>query len=189
MKTLLPAAVILLVMVCGCRKGMVENGRVKPLESSEFFTNGMTARQPVDGTVPRGGLEADTAFYQGEINGHLVTGFPMPVTLDLLERGRERFDIYCSACHSRTGSGDGMIVQRGFPAPPTYHQERLRVVPPGYLFGVITKGYGVMYSYADRVPPSDRWAIAAYIRALQFSQDARWNDVPEPERNRLTNQK
>lgn len=181
--------VLLLVMASGCRKGMVENGKVKPLERSDFFSNGMTARQPVEGTVARGEFNADTAYFQGEIDGRLVTGFPMPVTLELLKRGQERFDIFCSACHGRTGSGNGMIVQRGFPAPPTYHQERLRDVPPGYLFGVMTRGYGVMYSYAGRVPPADRWAIAAYIRALQYSQNARWNDVPESEQNHLTNQK
>ena len=171
-----------------CRKGMVEDGRIKPLEESHFFPNGMTARSPVDGTIPRDGSIGDSAYFQGEANGRLVTGFPRPFTKDLVERGQERFDIYCAACHSRTGDGNGMIVQRGFPAPPTYHQQRLREAPPGYYFGVITRGYGVMYSYADRVAPADRWAVIAYIRALQRSQDARWNDVPEAEMAQLQNQ-
>ena len=179
----------LLLVLAGCRKGMVEDGRIKPLEESHYFANGMTARPPVEGALARGQLEADGAFYQGETEGHLVTGFPVPITRELLERGRERFDIYCAACHGRTGEGNGMIVQRGFPAPPTYHQARLREAPPGYLFGVITRGYGVMYSYADRVPPSDRWAVAAYIRALQRSQSAGWNDVPEADRARLEQSK
>ena len=167
------------LLLCGCRKAMVEDGRIKPLEESHYFQNGMTALPPVEGTVARGQLETDSAFFQGEINGRLVTGFPMPVTLDRMKRGRERFDIYCSACHGRAGDGNGMIPKRGFPAPPTFHQKRLRDAPPGYLFGVITKGYGVMYSYADRVTPDDRWAISSYIRALQRSQNATWNDVPE----------
>jgi mono/diheme cytochrome c family protein len=107
------------------------------------------------------------------------------VTLARLERGRERFEIFCAVCHGRTGNGDGMIVQRGFPAPPTFHQERLRTVPPGYLFGVMTRGYGAMASYADRVSAADRWAIAAYIRALQLSQDARIDDVPPENREAL----
>jgi len=182
----LTTVVILLVgLLCSCRKGMVEDGRIKPLEKSDYFSNGMTARPPVEGTVPRDQLDADSAYFQGEINGRLVTGFPMVLTTDILARGQERFDIYCSVCHSRTGEGNGMVVQRGFPQPPTYHQSRLRDAPPGYFFGVITRGYGVMYAYADRVKPSDRWAIVAYIRALQRSQDARWNDVPEAERNKL----
>ena len=164
---------------------MVSDGRIKPLEESKFFSNGTTARQPVLGTVARGELHEDTAFFDGEVNGRLVTGFPMPVTKPLVERGRERFDIYCSVCHGRTGAGNGMIPQRGFPSPPTFHQDRLRNAPPGYFFGVMTHGYGVMYSYADRVPPADRWAIVAYIRALQLSQNARPNDIPVEERSKL----
>ena len=173
------------VLLCGCRKAMVQDGRIKPLSESNFFADGMTARQPVPGTVAQGELESDTAFYQGETNGRLVTGFPMPITQELLNRGRERFEIYCAVCHGRTGAGNGMIPQRGYPAPPTYHQDRLRKAPPGYLFGVITRGYGVMYSYADRVTPADRWAIVAYIRALQLSQNSRWDDIPVEQRGEL----
>ena len=176
---------VALLLLGGCRKGMVEDGHIKPLEESQYFPNRMTARPPVEETVPRDQLNENSAFFQGEIAGRLVTGFPMPLTNDLLARGRERFDVYCSACHGRTGMGNGMVVQRGFPAPPTYHQKRLRDAPPGYFFGVITRGYGVMYSYADRVNPADRWAIVAYIRALQRSQDARWNDVPEADKKEL----
>lgn len=169
----------------GCRRAMQVDGRIKPLQESKFFANGATARHPMEGTVARGELNEDPFFYQGEVGGRLAMAFPKPVTLAALARGRQRFEIFCSVCHGRTGEGNGMIVQRGFPAPPSYHQDRLRTAPPGYLFGVITHGYGVMYSYADRISPEDRWAIVAYIRALQLSQDARIGDVPEPQRSQL----
>ncbi len=164
---------------------MQTDGRIKPLQESDFFADGSTARRPVAGTVARGALHEDTAFWQGERDGRLVTGFPEPVTLETLARGRERFNIFCAVCHGRAGDGEGMIPQRGFPAPPTFHQERLRAVPPGYLFGVMTRGYGVMAPYADRVSVADRWAIAAYIRALQLSQNARLDDVPPENRELL----
>lgn len=125
--------------------------------------------QPPDGTVAT--PEPDT--------------MPPPLTLALIERGRERFDIFCAPCHSRVGDGQGMIVQRGFPAPPSYHIERLRAAPPGYFYDVMTNGFGVMFSYAQRVPPADRWAIAAYIKALQASQDAALADVPPDKREAL----
>ena len=179
-------AILLLGLgIAGCRPAMEDEGRIKPLQESSFFADGGTARQPVAGTVARGALKENSAFWQGEEAGRLVMTFPQPVTLERLERGRERFEIFCAVCHGRTGAGDGMIVQRGFPAPPTLHQERLRNAPPGYLFGVMTRGYGVMASYADRVPAEDRWAIAAYIRALQLSQDARLDDVPPENREAL----
>lgn len=187
-----PAFLALLVLgsllIGGCRKAMVEDGRIKPLESSDFFANGTTARNPVEGSVPRDQFNADSAYFQGEVNGRLAMGFPMVVTEELLNRGQERFNIYCSTCHSRTGAGNGMIVQRGFPAPPTFHQKRLRDAPPGYFFGVITRGYGVMYSYSDRVNAADRWAIVGYIRALQRSQEAAQNDVPEADREKPAKQ-
>jgi mono/diheme cytochrome c family protein len=109
----------------------------------------------------------------------------MPITRAVLDRGRERYDIFCAVCHGRTGEGNGMIVQRGFPSPPSYHITRLRNAPPGYLYYVITNGYGVMYSYASRVQPADRWAIVAYIRALQLSRDGTLNDVPPDERAKV----
>lgn len=171
--------------VAGCRRGMEIDGRIKPLQESKFFPNGSTARQPREETVARGELHEDTFFYKGEVDGRLVVSFPKPVTLATLKRGRERFDIYCAVCHGRTGEGNGMVVERGFPAPPTYHQDRLRQAPVGYLFGVITRGYGVMYSYADRVSAEDRWAIVAYIRALQLSQNSTLGDVPSAQRKEL----
>jgi mono/diheme cytochrome c family protein len=136
--------------------------------------------------VALGAANLDTAYFEGKTDdGKLLEAFPAPVTREMLERGRQRFEIYCSVCHGRTGEGNGMIVQRGFPAPPSYHIDRLRNAPPGHRYDVITNGYGVMYSYASRVDPADRWAIAAYIRALQLSHHATLNDVPQEERTKL----
>ena len=149
----------------------------------------MASRPLVPHTVARGHLNADEAFYTGKIGTNLVTTFPFPMTRALLERGRERFDIYCSPCHGRTGEGNGMIVQRGFPPPPSYHIDRLRQAPAGHFVDVITHGYGIMYSYAARVEPADRWAIAGYIRALQKSRDATLPEVPPEERVKLEAQK
>ena len=123
-------------------------------------------------TVAQGQLHEDDAFFTGKIDGKLVPVLPKPVTREMLARGRERFDIYCAVCHGATGDGNGMIVQRGFPKPPSLHDRGLRDAPIGHFFDVMTNGYGVMYSYAARVTPDDRWAIAAYIRALQLSQHA-----------------
>lgn len=158
----------------------------KPLSPSDFFQNNHMASRPlVPHTVALGHLDADEAFYTGKIGTNLVETLPSPITRQVLERGRERFDIYCAPCHSRTGDGNGMIVQRGFPAPPSYHIPRLQQAPVGHFFDVMTQGYGVMYSYAQRVNASDRWAIAAYIRVLQQSQNARIEDVPPAERAKL----
>ncbi len=145
----------------------------------------MASRPLVPHTVARGQLDADETFYRGKVGTNLVEEFPIPITRQTLERGQERFNIYCSPCHGRTGEGNGMIVHRGFPAPPSYHIDRLRNAPVGHFFDVITQGYGVMYSYAERVKPADRWAIAAYIRALQKSHDARLADVPPQQRTTL----
>ena len=170
----------------GCRRDMFSQPYSKPLAASDFFQdNGMASRPLVPHTIARGHLEADAPYYTGKVGTNLVTTFPFPITREVLERGRERFDIYCSPCHGRTGDGNGMIVQRGFPPPPSYHIERLRQAPVGHFFDVITQGYGVMYSYAQRVEPADRWAIAAYIRVLQASQQGTIAEVPEEERARL----
>lgn len=178
--------VLLLFSVTGCRRDMFLQPSEKPLERSDFFRDNQMASRPLPPhTVARGHLEEDEAFYTGKIGDKLVTSFPIPITREVLLRGRERFDIYCAPCHGRTGDGGGMIPQRGFPAPPSYHIDRLRTAPAGHIFDVITHGYGVMYSYAARVDPADRWAIAAYIRALQLSHDAKLADVPEAERAQL----
>jgi mono/diheme cytochrome c family protein len=162
----------------GCRDDMYDQPRYEPLDSSPFFGDGLSARPLVPGTVARGQLKIDDHLYAGKVQGQDAQTFPMIVDRPLLERGQERFNIYCSPCHGRVGDGRGMIVERGFPAPPSFHIERLRTVPPGHFFGVITNGHGAMYPYAARVEPRDRWAIAAYIKALQLSQNARRADVP-----------
>ncbi|MBZ5516979.1 MAG: cytochrome c [Acidobacteriia bacterium] len=159
--------------------------RYDPLAPSTFFDDGRSVRPEVPDTVARGHLRIDEGFYTGKVNGVPVDTFLFPITRQVLERGRERFNIYCTPCHDYTGSGHGMIVRRGFPAPPSYHIDRLRQAPVGHFVDVITNGYGAMFSYAARVPPRDRWAIAAYIRALQMSQHATIDEVPPEERAKL----
>ncbi len=151
---------------------MVDQHKVKPLAENGFFADDRGSRVPPAHTVARGQLRADEQFYTGKIGEDLAATFPMAVDRELLDRGHERFGIYCAVCHGATGEGHGMIVQHGFPQPPSLHEQRLRDAPPGHFFDVMTNGYGVMYSYASRVSPEDRWAIAAYIRALQLSQHA-----------------
>ena len=166
-----------------CRRDMFNQPSSKPLERSDFFRDDQMASRPLPiHTVARGQLNEDEPLYTGKIGTNLVETFPFPITRSVLERGRERFDIYCAVCHGRTGEGNGMIVQRGFPIPPSFHLERLRQVPAGHFVDVITRGYGIMYSYAERVEPADRWAIAAYIRALQLSHDVKLADLPANER-------
>jgi cytochrome c len=165
---------------------MFQQPSSKPLKSSDFFQdNHMASRPLVAHTVARGHLNADEVFYSGKVGTNLVETFPFPITREVLERGRERFEIYCAPCHGRTGEGNGMIVQRGFPPPPSYHIDRLRQSPAGHFFDVITQGYGIMYSYAERVEPQDRWAIAAYIRVLQKSRNATLTELPATERAKL----
>jgi mono/diheme cytochrome c family protein len=169
----------------GCRLDMHVQPKYKPYEPSSFFDDGRSERPVVPGTVARGHLEIDEHLYQGKINGALAETFPFPITRQDIERGRERYNIYCAPCHDYTGSGHGMIVQRGFPPPPSYHIDRLRQAPVGHFFDVMTNGYGAMYSYASRVTPEDRWRIAAYIRALQLSQKASLADAPQAEQRQL----
>ncbi|HZM04516.1 MAG TPA: cytochrome c [Candidatus Saccharimonadales bacterium] len=173
------------LLLSGCRRDMFVQPKSDPLKASDFFSDGGASRPLPAHTVARGHLDLDEQYYTGKIGTNLVTTFPNPITATILERGRERFDIYCAPCHGRTGNGDGMVVQRGFPAPPSFNIDRLRDAPSGHFFDVMTHGYGIMYSYAQRVEPSDRWAIAAYIRALQLSQRATTNDVPKSEQTKL----
>jgi hypothetical protein len=162
--------------------------RYNPLDSSTFFDDGRSARPVVPGTIARGHLRTDEAFYTGKVNGVEVSTFPFPITREVLERGRERYNIYCTPCHDGVGDGRGMIVQRGFPPPPSYHTDRLRQAPVGHFVEVMTNGYGTMYSYASRISPSDRWAIASYIRALQLSQQAKLSDLSEEDHRRWESQ-
>ena len=186
MKTLRAASAFLLLAAAGCRRDMYNQPRYKTYAEDDFFRDGSSARPLPPHAVARGHADLDTEYFEGKTDdGKLVEALPEPATRALLERGRERFDIYCAVCHGRTGKGNGMIVQRGFPAPPSYHTERLRSAPLGHFYDVITNGYGVMYPYAARVEPSDRWAIVAYIRALQLAQNATLGDVPAADRSTL----
>ena len=175
----------LLAGAAGCHTDMRDQPRYEALEASEFFTDGQSARPAVPGTVARAQLHEDEGLYTGRVQGRLLADLPVELSRDLLERGRERFNIYCSPCHGASGAGDGMIVQRGFRRPPSYHEERLVNAPVGYLFDVMTNGFGAMQDYSSQVPVADRWAIAAYIRALQFSRRATVNDVPADRRAEL----
>ncbi|MFZ3217772.1 MAG: cytochrome c [Candidatus Acidiferrales bacterium] len=180
-------AALALVLV-GCRMDMHEQPKYLPYEPTTFFDDGRSERPVVPGTVARGQLRLDELLYTGKENGALSDRFPFPITRQDLERGRERYNIYCTPCHDYTGSGRGVVVQRGFQQPPSYHIDRLRQAPVGHFFDVMTNGFGAMYSYASRIEPEDRWRIAAYIRVLQRSQHATLDDVPEAKRQQLTGQ-
>lgn len=174
-----------LCLLSACGPNMQEQPKYKPEAASSFFADGKAARAPVADTVAHGQARTDTYYYTGLVNGTPVAAFPSPVTRDQIARGHERYDIYCSVCHGLTGNGDGVIVQRGFPQPPSFNTDALRNAPIGHFYDVITNGYGAMYPYATRVAPDDRWAIAAYIRALQLSQHAAPEDVPPAQRPQL----
>ncbi len=176
---------IVLLLFAACRPDMANQPKAKPLSESDFFSNKANARPIPPHTIERGGAHENTEFYTGLTNGTYVTQLPVKLTPELLARGRERFDAMCAECHDRTGSGSGMVVQRGFPQPPSYHVPRLRNAPIGHFFDVITGGYGVMYSYATRVEPRDRWAIAAYIRALQLSHNIKASELTPTEQQKL----
>lgn len=176
------------MLLAGCRLDMHIQPKYLPYEPTDFFADGRSERPQVPGTIARGQLRLDELYYSGKENGVEANEFPFAITRADLERGRERFNIYCTPCHDYAGTSNGLIVQRGFPQPPTFQTQRLRDAPVGHFFGVITNGFGVMYSYADRIEPADRWRIAAYIRVLQLSQNAKLEDVPEAERQKLTEQ-
>jgi mono/diheme cytochrome c family protein len=196
-----------LLFLSGCRRDMQDQPKAKPFRSSGFFKDGQASRPPVEGTVPRGWLRADKELFTGKKNkpatpvspsGPVVTTptanasasqvaaaypddveqFPFPITKEILDRGQERFEIFCSVCHGMTGEGDGMIVRRGFRKPPSYHEQQLREAPVGHFFDVVTNGWGAMPSYASQVPVHDRWAIIAYIRALQLSHPGQQSAAP-----------
>jgi hypothetical protein len=178
-------AITLAVLTAACRQDMHDAPRYDPLEASTFFADGQAARPFVVNTVARGQLREDDHMYRGRIGDELADMFPMPVTAEVMARGQERFNVFCAPCHGPTGAGNGMIVQRGFRAPPSMHEDRLRTAPVGYYFDVMTNGFGAMQDYAAQVPVADRWAIAAYIRALQLSQRATVDDVPPDRRAEL----
>jgi mono/diheme cytochrome c family protein len=178
LRELSPLGILAVLLLAGCRQDMHDQPRFKPLAESDFYPDLRSARPQVEGTVARGQLHEDTYLYTGKIGASPGDYMPFPVTPEVLSRGRERFDIYCAPCHSRLGDGNGMVVQRGFRAPPSYHTARLRNAPLGYFFDVMTNGFGAMPEYASQIPVRDRWDIVAYIRALQLSQQATTSDVP-----------
>jgi len=183
-----PCAMVALIAAAltACRQDMQDQPKYIPLRPSDFFADGRSARPLIDGTVARGHLEDDTAYYAAKgPDGKFVAEFPFPVTKEVVERGQQRFDIYCTPCHDYLGMGNGRVVRRGFRHPPSYHIDRLRQEPPGYFYDVITNGFGAMPDYSEQIEPRDRWAIVAYIRALQLSQNASINDVPAGVRARL----
>lgn len=176
---------ILLLLTAACRQGMYDQPKFLPLQENGMYPDRNSSRPLPPGTLAQETSLTSSALVSARVSGNLIQTIPIPVTKDLLERGRERFNIFCSPCHDRLGYGTGMVVRRGFRNPPSYHIERLVNAPDGYFFEVITQGYGTMYRYADRVAPPDRWAITAYIRVLQLSQRAPWADVPPQELDRL----
>lgn len=196
---------LLLLVTAGCRRDMQDQPKMKPFRGTTFFGDGLSSRQPIPGTVARGFLRTDTAYFTGKKTAGAPQGqqqpilgqqgqagqsdfpddvdtFPFPVTKEIVERGRQRYDIFCSVCHGLTGNGDGMIVRRGFRRAASFNDDRLRQAPVGHFFDAITNGWGAMPSYASQIPVQDRWAIISYIRALQTSQQNLANPagIPSP---------
>ncbi len=169
---------IALVLLSACRQDMHNQPKYRGLRGSAFFADGSSARPLVEGTIARGTLQTDEAFFTGKNGKVEVTEMPFPVDEKVLDRGEQRFNIYCTPCHDKTGSGRGMVVQRGYRQPPSFHDDRLRAVAIGHFFDVMTNGFGAMPDYRVQISPRDRWNISAYIRALQLSQHAAAADVP-----------
>jgi mono/diheme cytochrome c family protein len=174
-----------LLILTACHRNMQEQPKFLPDQQNHDFPNEQVDRKPVEHTVPRGPVDDGSVFYTGQTGNVLATTFPVPVTLDLVKQGQEAFNINCSVCHGRDGYGEGIVVQRGFPQPPSFHSERLRNAPVGHFFQVITHGYGVMYPFGSRITPEDRWAIISYIRALQLSQNATTDQMEPSDKTQL----
>ncbi len=179
------ALVAVSALAAGCRQDMHNGPNYEVYEANASFPDGRASRNFPAGTVARGELREDEHFYTGKVNGDYAAEFPFAVAAADLQRGQDRFTIYCTPCHGQLGDGKGMVVQRGLRQAANYHQDRLRTIEAGYLFDVITNGFGAMQGYAEQVPPRDRWLIAAYVRALQLSQNATVDDVPAADRGRL----
>ncbi|MGB2629139.1 MAG: cytochrome c [Candidatus Acidiferrum sp.] len=172
------------LLVAGCdntlRQDMANQPRIDPLAPSTFFDDGRSERPIIDNTVARGSIENDSLYEPKDSNA-----FPLPLTKELLVRGKERYEIFCTPCHGLQGDGQGMVAMRGMKHPPSYHQDRLRAEPNGYYFDVVTNGFGAMYGYASQIPPKDRWAIIAYVRALELSRNAPVGELPDGLREKL----
>jgi hypothetical protein len=175
----------LTVATVACRQDMHDQPKVRPYRESQFFPDGLSARPVVPGTVARGQLREDDALYLGKVGDKPVEQFPFAIDRATIERGRDRYDIYCSPCHDRVGNGQGVVVRRGYRRPPSFHADRLRLAPVGYFYEVITNGFGVMPGYASQVPVHDRWAIIAYLRALQLSQHVAVATLPKADADTL----
>jgi mono/diheme cytochrome c family protein len=179
------AMALALLGLASCRQNMANEPRYRTFQESGFFPNGSSARPLPPGTVPQE-RELNRQLVSATVDGHPATDFPFPITIQVLQRGQQRFDIFCTPCHDHLGTGQGMAVLRGFrERPPSFHIDRLRAAQPGYFFGLITNGFGVMPSYASQIPVRDRWAIIAYVRALQLSANASTTDVPPDELKKL----
>lgn len=174
------AACLLLLAGCSLKQDMARQPKDRPLWPSDFFPDGRSARPLVENTVARGALANEAFFVPKESNT-----FPLPLNVQLLERGENRYNIFCSPCHGLQGDGDGLVAVRGMKHPPTYHQDRLRQVPNGYIYDVITNGFGIMLDYSAQIPPRDRWAIVAYVRALQLSRNAKISELPPDVREKV----
>jgi hypothetical protein len=174
------AACLALLGGCSLKQDMAQQPKNRPLSPSDFFTDGRSERPLLENTVARGSIADDALLIPKESNG-----FPLPVSQELLERGEGRYKIFCTPCHGLQGDGNGMIAMRGMKHPPSYHQDRLRQAPNGYFYDVITNGFGAMYGYSAQIPPRDRWAIAAYVRALQLSRNAKVAELPADLRERV----
>jgi mono/diheme cytochrome c family protein len=183
---LLALIVIAVVGTAACRQDMHNQPKYIPLRDSNLFANGSSARPLVEDTVARGTLQDDEVFFTGKTGGAEVNTLPFPLTKEVLDRGEQRYNIYCSPCHDMAGTGQGMIVRRGYRQPPSLHIDRLRQVPIGHYFDVITNGFGAMPDYRAQVAARDRWAIAAYVRALQLSQHAMAGEIPAEDRQKLS---
>ena len=183
---LLTSAFCLLTAAAGCRQDMHNSPKAIPLRESVFFKNGSSARPLVEDTVARGTLQDDAAFFTGKSGATALDALPFALTAEVLDRGEQRFNIYCTPCHGLSGDGDGMIVRRGYRQPPSYHIERLRTAPLGHFYDTITNGFGAMPDYRAQIAPRDRWAIAAYVRALQLSQHAPAAELSADERQKLS---
>lgn len=177
----------LILAVSGCerRLAMYDQPKYEAYEQSDFFANGAANRVPPKGTVAQGDYSDNSHLNEAKVAGQAATNYPFEITRDVLTRGQGRFQIYCTPCHSQTGDGMGMVVQRGFKQPPSLHIERLRKAPPGHIFNVITYGIGDMSGYNVQITPEDRWAIIAYVKTLQLSQNSRIDDVPQAQRVNL----
>lgn len=182
-RVLLFALPALALLLSACGRNMADQPKAELYEASPYFADGASARPLLENTVARERGGVATSFYSGlDDNGALLEELPVPLSLELIQRGQERYGIYCAPCHNFNGNGQGMVVQKGFPQPTSLHDARLRGSPVGYFYSVISNGFGRMFPYASRIPPEDRWAISAYIRALQLSQNGSLDDLPDEAR-------